>query len=443
MKYSKFNLLISDDHDSNIAFNTLTGNTLIIDDVTKNLMEEKNTSSLSKDNLAKLQQYGFLVDEFVDENRFFSYFNKKQKFNNQVVSCTVLLTWACNLKCTYCYEGAGLTRTTSLTQEKADSLIKFMKNQAEERNSKILAINLFGGEPLVKADTGFYILEELNQYCLKNNKQLVTSIITNGTLLTEEIINKLKKYNCQMIQITLDGVEEIHDERRMYKNGKGSFKSVLNGIKLSLHNQLTPVIRINVDKINLEKTEEILKQLSHEGLSACHLDFGIVRSSTNACSSYSGNCFVEEELGDTLEYLWNTAIHHGFKMNVIPMRKWTYCGLYNDSVYTLAPNGDLYKCWEHVGEEEHKIGILSENGIMEDTRYAFFDWMTHDPLETKQCSECSYLPACGGGCGVISYNNSKTYHEPGCFKTKGVLEKQIKFFLKSNEKQCSCNEINT
>lgn len=62
----------------------------------------------------------------------------------------------------------------------------------------------------------------------------------------------------------------------------------------------------------------------------------------------------------------------------------------------------------------------------------FYDWMTRDPLENHECRECVYLPVCGGGCGSVSYNQSKTYHAPGCFKTKGVVEKQILHFV--NEK---------
>lgn len=69
---------------------------------------------------------------------------------------------------------------------------------------------------------------------------------------------------------------------------------------------------------------------------------------------------------------------------------------------------------------------------MYDSPYAFYDWMTRDPLENHECRECVYLPVCGGGCGSVSYNQSKTYHAPGCFKTKGVVEKQILHFV--NEK---------
>lgn len=279
---------------------------------------------------------------------------------------------------------------------------------------------------------GFYILEKLNNYCIEKNKSLVTSIITNGTLITEEILTKLEFYNCKMIQITLDGTKDIHDNRRMYKNGKGSFDEVLSGIKLASARSLKPVIRINVDKTNLYETYQLLEVLSKEGLSECHIDFGIVRGSTAACSSYSGHCFSEEELGDTLEQLWDVAGSHGFHMSTKPFRKWMYCGLYGDSSYTVAPNGQVYKCWEHVGEEEHMIGRLDEEGALSDLRYAFYDWMSRNPLETADCKECVYLPACGGGCGVVSFNEHGSYHESGCFKTRGVLEKQVKRFFKEN-----------
>lgn len=53
-------------------------------------------------------------------------------------------------------------------------------------------------------------------------------------------------------------------------------------------------------------------------------------------------------------------------------------------------------------------------------------------MPDHECRECVYLPVCGGGCGSVSYNQSKTYHAPGCFKTKGVVEKQILHFV--NEK---------
>lgn len=174
-------------------------------------------------------------------------------------------------------------------------------------------------------------------------------------------------------------------------------------------------------------------------LTNCTVDFGIVRGSTEACSAYSENCFVEGEIGDVLFELWNVAEKEGFKYNIRPIRRWLYCGLYSDNQFTVTPDCEVYKCWEHTGNKEHLMGVIDENGRINNMQYNFFDWMSNDPLNNKECSQCAYLPTCGGGCGVVSYNESKTYHSTGCFKVKGVVEKQI---LKYVEQVANSKNLN-
>ncbi|MCL1994618.1 MAG: hypothetical protein FWG63_00255 [Defluviitaleaceae bacterium] len=57
--------------------------------------------------------------------------------------------------------------------------------------------------------------------------------------------------------------------------------------------------------------------------------------------------------------------------------------------------------------------------------------MSVDPLKIPECKSCVYLPNCGGGCGVVSYNKTKTYHSAGCFKVKGTIEKQVLKYVES------------
>lgn len=108
-----------------------------------------------------------------------------------------------------------------------------------------------------------------------------------------------------------------------------------------------------------------------------------------------------------------------------PLRKWTYCGLNNDNNFTIEPNGDVYKCWEHTGIETHKIGSLNEEGNIDNISFAYYDWMTKNPLEIEACSKCVYLPACGGGCSSKSFNDTGEYAREGCHKIKGVIEEQV------------------
>lgn len=434
MKYSKYNLIVPDDSGAQIIlFNTLTGNCLSIDREMEISISAGDPTILESDRLKMLVNLGFIVGKQLDEEKIVKYFRDKEKYASEVVSSTVLLSWACNLKCIYCFEG-NHHKSIHMSRERADQYIKFMKGIALEKQAKRMNICLFGGEPLINFAVGEYILNELKEFCESKNIIFSCSVITNGTLLTAEIIQKLADLNCVMIQVTLDGIQPVHDTRRMYKNGKGSFSNIIASLHLlnQQANKVHPVIRINVDKTNLNNTYLLLDYLGKDGtnLTNCTVDFGIVRGSTDSCAAYSGHCFVEGEIGPILADLWDAAERVGFKYNIRPLRRWLYCGLYSDNQFTITPECDVYKCWEHTGQKEHQIGILNENGELSNIQYAFYDWMSTDPLRNADCRDCVYLPNCGGGCGVISYNETETYHARGCFKVKGVVEEQVKRYVR-------------
>lgn len=433
MKYSKYNLVFADSVKGKyILFNTLTGHSFLVSSEIANMIQDGKVDSLDEETKTQFIKYGIVVDDKIDETRYFSYFHNKAKFGTFAVSSTVLLTWACNFACVYCYEGAGAV-TDFMNEASADKYVKFMINNAEARNAKSMYVNLFGGEPLLNIKQGFYILEKLKSYCDAKDIAFSCGVVSNGSLFNDTIIDKLLNYKCTMVQVTLDGTKDTHDTRRPYKGGKGSFDDIITAIKrlANRSNQLKTVIRINIDKSNIDEVDTLLTYLGKNGekLNMCSVDFGIVRGSTAACSAYSGNCISDSEIGDVLEHLWTEAEKQGFHIHMRPNRRWMYCGLYSDSQYTVTPDCGVYKCWEHAGLEEHRMGYISDDGSLIDTRFSLFDWMSKNPLEDAECRECVYLPACGGGCGVVSYNETGSYHAKGCFKVKGVLEKQIQRFI--------------
>lgn len=441
MKFSIYNLEIRDkDSGRLILFNTLTGNSFFITHEISQAIKDCDIEKLDKETKEAFWKCGMIVDDKVDEKRYFTYYHNKTKYSTDHVSSTVLLTWACNFACVYCYEGAG-EKVETMDHESAIKYVKFMKNHAEARRVKSMHINLFGGEPLMNIKEGIFVLDELLKYCTEKNIVFSCSVVTNGTLLTNSVIETLLKYNCTMVQVTLDGMRETHDARRPYKGGRSSFDDVIAAIeRLSEYPMINTVVRINIDKKNLLETDSLIKYIGKDGLNLtkCSLDFGIVRGTTKSCSAYSGNCIADSEIGETVAQLWNIAENNGFKIYSRPSLRWMYCGLYGDNQFTITPDCGIYKCWEHAGLDAHKMGEIGLNGEFQNIRYAFFDWMSKNPLEDSECNSCVYLPACGGGCGVISYNETKSYHAKGCFKVKGVLEKQVLRYVDQLTKQQNC-----
>ena len=191
---------------------------------------------------------GVIIEDTVDELRYFSYFNNRNKYFSEVLSSTIILTWSCNFSCVYCYEGAG------------------EKNETMDHEHALQYIVLFGGEPLVNIKEGLFILDELHSYCTQNSISFSCGIITNGTLLNNYVLQQLSKHNCNMVQITLDGMPEAHNSRRPYKNGNPSFNDVIDSIKKVLaYPKINAVIRINIDKTNINDTDTLLKYLGKYG----------------------------------------------------------------------------------------------------------------------------------------------------------------------------------
>jgi len=118
------------------------------------------------------------------------------------------------------------------------------------------SITLTGAEPLVRKDIP-EILGLINDRGIK-----IASILTNGTLLSEDIVCSIIKSNTSLVQISIDGNEETHDKIRGIK---GAHEKALNGIRLlnkvkkALKSQ-TPDVRVNcvISSENIENLSSLI-----------------------------------------------------------------------------------------------------------------------------------------------------------------------------------------
>jgi uncharacterized protein len=112
-----------------------------------------------------------------------------------------------------------------------------------------------------------------------------------------------------------------------------------------------------------------------------------------------------------------------------PLRDWVFCEFLSEHAYIVDPFGDIYKCEGLAGMKAHRAGVLNDDGSVEKTP-VFDAWVSRDPVETD-CGECVYLPACGGGCPCLTFEEKGTYHSGGCTLFKGLLHAFIEYYLDS------------
>lgn len=381
MKASIYNITIHD-QDKDIVYNTLTGNVVR---VKPNKFTPQNT---------RLLELGFFVEENNQEYKTYMYKYMSCMFRHKGMSITIATTLNCNLSCPYCFEQGGKCKT-SLSESIENAIVLFIKKRIQDYKS--LHIIWFGGEPLLNPDSIIRISEALT----KEKIAFTSSIVSNGTVINSKVIKAINTYSISTIQITIDGIKEVHDKKRMFNSGKGTFDIIIDNISYLLkHSDITVIIKTNIDKQNMNSYQNF-KQLINEKF-CNYIKCDRIKFSVN---------YVRDRTGfDSSSLCFTEKAFDIFNENVLKIRPQlpTFigpCPMRCLSSYIIGPDGNIYKCLEHLGHLDKSIGNISEFRIRSSrlAQYALLEF----PFENEVCKKCAYLPICGGGCPTDRFNSDK------------------------------------
>lgn len=122
-----------------------------------------------------------------------------------------LITYKCNLRCSYCYEPKETVHT--ITVNRLKSLIRENVSTLPEKYDSF-EIHFMGGEPLLE----FNLIKEVSEWLWEQNFDKTLSMIyapTNGTLLNDEIKNwYLKNRTRFCLGLSFDGNETMQNINR-------------------------------------------------------------------------------------------------------------------------------------------------------------------------------------------------------------------------------------
>lgn len=156
------------------------------------------------------------------------------------------LTHKCNQRCLHCYNQSGMEANS-----KSDLPIERWKELAREAGELgVFECTISGGEPLLLGDSLFEILDIFAEYDIR------IRLITNGMLLTQDVLDKLKKYRIKWLQVSIDGSRpELHDYIR---GTDGAFRKAIAAANLVKTNGFPLLIAHAVVKSNLDYVEEMI-----------------------------------------------------------------------------------------------------------------------------------------------------------------------------------------
>ncbi len=368
------------------------------------------------------------------------------------------LTERCNLRCTYCFCDYSIneknTKTTNigtdLTFELGKEIVDWFLSKEVSGSEKMLQIDFWGGEPLLKFD----LMKEITAYVREqektSDKRVKLGFTTNIILMDEEKINWFSDNKVNYL-LSCDGIGDSNAARKMV-NGNNSWDVISEKLTLIkktysekklIDTEIFPAIRLTVNKFNLNKFGEDLISFFEMGFKGSFF-------SENFDEEWNEEDFIifEKQLMLIIEYRLKQAKENKkfFPTKFLDDALRYHRSLVNESTRScgsghgfmaISTEGAIYPChrlnkhntqqldwhdkylnlgsiWENITNEElyNDINKIVPVYVDKDSLLAGTD-----------CEACKYFNICNGGCFAVKFDNTEKLNGivPNLCKTKEII----------------------
>jgi len=425
MKPSRFNVTIPLEDGMSLIFNTFSDSRVVVNRSVLEAIERcgcpESLTDEQKSRLDDLKGLGIVLDDASDEDRQLEYWFQRIKFDSDTVNATVLTTMACNMDCVYCFE-QGVDSIRSMDKSMVSQVCSWILERVAEARPRELTITFFGGEPLLNLDAVYGIADTLSYGVEQQGTTLNLELITNGLLLTREVVERLLPLGLRWAKITLDGDRAAHDRMRPRKRSRksggastGTYDEIIANLK-TIRGLVPLIIGGNYDRSTKDSIPALLDDLIANGFKPEHFKkiafkpiLAFPGHKTSSAHAIEACTFAETNMEDFFWLITETearGLPSYRKLGLGP------CEAMRDYTYTIDPIGNLYKCAAMAGRKEFCIGNISDD--LEDILFSPQNvaYMTSDAW--RQCKKCPFVPLCGGGCRLGAVSASGSFDAIAC-----------------------------
>ncbi|MFA5156089.1 MAG: SPASM domain-containing protein [Candidatus Omnitrophota bacterium] len=368
-------------------------------------------------NSAALRKNGIIVEDEQEEQEKLDDFFRQLKHESCGLSfeTTILTTYSCNFKCVYCFE-EQVKENVFLNAETSGLIVNWLIHKAKEGKFRTIHLVYYGGEPLLNPAPIYNISRKLFAWAQDEGIKFGFSIISNGSLITPQLVGRLLSVGLKEIRVTIDGDRQAHNLKRPFLDGSGSFDAIINNIKKVI-DKVNIGIAGNFDRQSFASIPRLLDYLEEEGVlyQLSSINFAPIvprlgpKSDPGAIELVECGSFIGKEgmFKETIA-LKKELIRRGLKISTgLAVNA---CPLFMQSAgVTIDPKGVLYKCNSLLGHPEFSVGNVRNKAYNEKSR-EFFEldaW--------KKCpADCAYVPMCQGGCRFFSYVENGNFTDLSC-----------------------------
>ncbi|HOK56615.1 MAG TPA: anaerobic sulfatase maturase [bacterium] len=312
-------------------------------------------------------------------------------------------SYLCNLDCSYCF----YKKTKQIYPEAKIMDLKtlefFIKKFMDYSEGKNIFFCWQGGEPLIAGIEFYYNVVEFQKKYGKTGQIVGNTIQTNGILIDDKWIEFFKRYNV-FVGISLDGPEEIHNFYRGYKDGKKTFKKVMENINKLERNGVQFNILSTIGEETGKYPEKIFEFFVKKGFKYLQFIPATDRKKDKISKFSITPSTYSNFLCRIFDLWWNNGFPYvsiRFFDNIIEIIKGIEpsactlkkrCGEY----LVVEHNGDVYPC-DFFVNTDFKLGniFFDELDIIYEKLKKFG---AMKEIQIEKCKKCEWNFICNNGC---------------------------------------------
>ena len=349
----------------------------------------------------------------------------------------------CNLDCSYCfyldrdadpYKALPGRRMTDETLERLVDTFLFYSYP-----NSVFAFQ--GGEPTLAGLGFFRKLVEYQKQHGRAGQNVSNALQTNAMLIDEAWCELFHEYNW-LLGVSIDGPEQMHDLYRFNKQGRGTWKRVMQSIELLKKQKVDFNALCVLSQANVDKPRELYKFYRSIGIDNVQY---IPLAEFDAEGKPLPFTITPEQYGrflcETFDLWWpdRRKMRIRFFDNIaesLAGMKPGSCTMHEtcDSYVVVEYNGDVYPC-DFFVEGSWKLGNITLDSWAEiSRRQRRNSFASKKTLAHPECQVCEYQNICHGGCPKFRHGPQRQFEDLDYFcsaykmifaRSTGPLRKEV------------------
>ena len=372
------------------------------------------------------------------------------------IGIKIMPTYDCNFRCPYCYEQHRLKNGQAwLEHNMSDEIIEAVFSALDNYKARGYSIGIFtfyGGEPFLKKNLP--VVRKIAERCRDSNIKM--DAITNGYDL-DAFLDLLSEFDFTQLQVTIDGVGEINNRRRIHKDGGDTYERILANVELALERGIGIDLRVNVGSENLHGIKDLIEDLEARGFigkekiraeeekrlretdsnaktsrGKFHYYFKATDNEGHPERNVSEQSIIDElvKAGMGVEETFNHQSQYYFpyaRLKGLFQKKFfagfdpAFCGS-ETGMFIIDPFGRLYSCLDFVDKAEMEVGFVDVKSGRFFTNFDLAKWHTRTADLLEKCQACPYCFTCRGGCAGRAQSNYGSWCREYCGENKEIFD---------------------